>query len=38
MVKVYEDVGENMIALVEKAARKIATALGGLSDKKYEKT
>ena len=38
MVKVYEDVGDNVIELVEKAARKIATALGGLSEKKYGKT
>ena len=38
MVEVYEDVGENVIELVEKAARKIASALGGLSEKKYGKT
>ena len=38
MVEVYEDVGENVIELVEKASRKIASALGGLSEKKYGKT
>ena len=38
MIKDYEEVGENMIELIEKEARKINTALVGLPEKIYGKT